>query len=434
MTTYYVDSNSPGGDPGDGIAWATAWTSISSATGLVAGDTLMIEYRHTQSAGSITLDFIATEVTTNPVLVISVDKDDSNAYRTGASITQTSGHLTIQNGGSYWGISFTATGANTRVYYNTGFSSLNEYRDCTFTHGGESISLTSGTNRSHRFTNCVFNNIKNGFYCQYDSIDAVFVGCTFNETAATGGIAWVSLGSLTSGCRIAFINCTIVESAGAYTQHVDIDGDHNLVVFQDCNFPMTTSYFNPDSAYDSRLIVERTKEGTITEPGLGLDYYASLFGDITSVSVNWRTNGASNGTSSYSWKFVSSSLAKENTLYLECPPIVRGVQAGSQTLTIYVASDATLNNDDFWIEVSSPDEGGTPTAQGTVNTTKALPLATPTALTADAVSAWTGGAEVGTKQKVSVPINPAVAGPVSVRCFLAKPSTTVYVDPKIEVS
>jgi hypothetical protein len=53
------------------------------------------------------------------------------------------------------------------------------------------------------------------------------------------------------------------------------------------------------------------------------------------------------------------------------------------TLTCYVASSATLNDDDFWIEVMEPDQ---------------------------------------------------VGGPMAVRFCLAKPSTTVYVDPKLEVA
>jgi len=77
------------------------------------------------------------------------------------------------------------------------------------------------------------------------------------------------------------------------------------------------------------------------------------------------------GTSTWNGSGVGTKQKIDHTL------------SNGQTLTVYVASGGTLNNDDFWIEVSEPDQ---------------------------------------------------VGGPVTVRCFLAKPSTTVYVDPRLEVA
>ena len=82
--------------------------------------------------------------------------------------------------------------------------------------------------------------------------------------------------------------------------------------------------------------------------------------------------------------------------------------------------------------MSSPSEEVSPTSRNKFRTTKPEPLATPTALTSD-TSSWTGTG-VGTKQKVEVAISPTIAGTVTVRCYLAKPSTTVYVDPKISTT
>jgi hypothetical protein len=130
---------------------------------------------------------------------------------------------------------------------------------------------------------------------------------------------------------------------------------------------------------------------------------------------------------------VSNSNAKEFTQALEVNDIVCEVESGSQTITVYVAGSASLNNDDFWIEVDSPSEEVSPTAQGKFRTTKPEPLATPTALTSDTSSTW-NGTGVGTKQKIEVAISPTIAGTVTVRCYLAKPSTTVYVDPKISTT
>ena len=125
----------------------------------------------------------------------------------------------------------------------------------------------------------------------------------------------------------------------------------------------------------------------------------------------------------------SNTLAIESLGALESLPITRHVEAASQTITLYLASSSTLNDDDFWIEVESPSELSTATTQSKLRTTLGSITSTPTALTSD-TSTWTGTG-VGTAQKIEVPISPTIAGTVTVRCYLAKPSTTVYVDPKL---
>ena len=156
---------------------------------------------------------------------------------------------------------------------------------------------------------------------------------------------------------------------------------------------------------------------------------ADPYGVSESVSSVYRSSGASDGITDYSFKFTSNSNALESYLPISSFSFAKYVNAGSQTITVYLAGGASLNDDDFWIEVQSPSEETSPTAQGKFRTTKPDPLATPAALTSD-TSSWTGSG-VGTKQKIEVAISPTIAGTVTVRCYLAKPSTTVYVDPKI---
>jgi hypothetical protein len=136
----------------------------------------------------------------------------------------------------------------------------------------------------------------------------------------------------------------------------------------------------------------------------------------------------------HSWAAVTNSSALEIYSPLEFPPIAA-----------FVSPDASISG---------------ATAKGLRQSTRCAPRATPAALTTDGTSTWNGSG-VGTKQKVSVTLSNAqtltvyvasgvtlnnddfwievsepdqVGGPVVVRCYLSVPSTTVYVDPLLEVA
>jgi hypothetical protein len=158
-----------------------------------------------------------------------------------------------------------------------------------------------------------------------------------------------------------------------------------------------------------------------------------LEGTIATSTARYRSSGAHDGSqaNAYSWEMTSDADASDFIAPLISPPITRWVQAGSQVLKIYVASGVTLQNDELWIEVLSPSTAGI--AAANYQSSRADPLATPADLTTDSSSTWTG-AGVGTKQYATVTIVPTIPGPVVVRVHLAKPSTTVYVDPVIEVN
>jgi len=204
-------------------------------------------------------------------------------------------------------------------------------------------------------------------------------------------------------------------------------------LFQCCKVHASLAQTSPTYRY-SRVRFEGCDDGTITVPPLGIHKDYQENGTISSTTVVYRTDGADDGeqANAYSWEMAADASALELYSCLDSSPITTWVEAGAQDITIYVASGGTLNDDDFWIEVESPNETASPntTAMGQTNTTRAGFRDTPTALTTDSSSTWNGSG-VGTKQEVTVSITPAVAGPVTVRCFLAKPSTTVYVDPKI---
>ena len=169
-------------------------------------------------------------------------------------------------------------------------------------------------------------------------------------------------------------------------------------------------------------------------------YEESYFGIVQDETTIVRSGGASDGTTSYSMKMVSSANVKE---YYQ-PLISRRINvwnptAGSSvTFTAYIYnSSADLNDDDVWMELFLPANDG---GLGAVYFDKAgcgvgfntkNPLATP-AVQADDTSTWNGSSDYS--QKLVITVTPGLAGQVTARIMLAKPSTTIYVDPVIYLS
>ena len=105
---------------------------------------------------------------------------------------------------------------------------------------------------------------------------------------------------------------------------------------------------------------------------------------------------------------------------------------GSRTVTVEIASNATLTNADVWMEVEYPGSASYP--QGSVVTTRLasqLPTASGAALASSSAS-W--ASSPGTAQKLVATIAPAAAGPIKARVFIGKASQTLYVDPVFTVT
>jgi hypothetical protein len=403
VATYYVDSNATGLN--DGSSWTDAWTSITSITAVSAGDTVLVSDAHSETTSSV---LNPPSTISNPVKIISTSTS-SNSYSAGASVAGVSfdGSVIVH------GLSITSTGVH---YFNWASHGSSSYEDCNLT----------------------INHI-----CRFASTNAKFLNCTWDQSA--GSVKH----EFWENTELIFDNCEILTRSGGENRFFYARGFKANIVFRCCNIGSftyliesfsgqwvsisiikcnhnITNLFEVDDQYGVSKVTN-SGTGAITNPALGNSFVSASM-ESSTVSTVYRNSGASDGFSDYSLKIVSGSI------FYDSRPINaeinKYVESGSQTITVYVAGSSSLNDDDFWIEVESPSEEVSPTAQGKFRTTKPDPLATPTALTSDTSSAWNGSG-VGTKQKVEVAISPTIAGTVTVRCYLAKPSTTVYVDPKI---
>jgi hypothetical protein len=160
-------------------------------------------------------------------------------------------------------------------------------------------------------------------------------------------------------------------------------------------------------------------------------------GDIVEETTIVRTGGASDGTTGQSIKMVSSADTKEGfgCLALSSPPIhIWTTSAASQTVAVELVYDSltALQNDEIWLEVEYPADNTS--GLGAMASSQCVPLGTPANIP-DSSEAWTTtGLSNPNTRKLTVTIDPGKAGQVTARVYLAKASTTVYVDPMITIT
>jgi hypothetical protein len=179
------------------------------------------------------------------------------------------------------------------------------------------------------------------------------------------------------------------------------------------------------------------QSGVDNDPAYQMKHY-TYQGTVELDTARYRTGGATDQerTNPYSWSMDTSAGSNVIELYepLESPPIAGwtdGDASTAHTYRIYIASGATLQNDEVWVDLIGPTSADT-SSLGERLTTRPDPLTAPANITTDAVSTW-NGADVGTEQQIDITYTPDKPGPIVARVYCAKPSERVSIDPKVYI-
>lgn len=159
--------------------------------------------------------------------------------------------------------------------------------------------------------------------------------------------------------------------------------------------------------------------------------YIAFGGSTVQETTIVRTGGATDNTTPISWNMTSLSTSLFNFPFVSEEIVEWNDATGSsKTATLYLTTNATLNNNDFWADLEYLGDSGDP--KSTTVTSRMAYLGTPTQLTTDS-STW-GGSALTKLYSIALTFTPQQKGPVKVRFHLAKPSVTVYVDPLITIA
>ena len=160
-------------------------------------------------------------------------------------------------------------------------------------------------------------------------------------------------------------------------------------------------------------------------------YRDRISGQLTEETTIVRTGGggASDGTTTISWKVVTTANCTYSMPF-ECPPIaIWNDTTGSKTATVEGIAATLPTDQEIWLDLEYLSDASSP--QGSfVNDGKADLLATAANQTSSSAT-WSGST---TAFKLAVTFTPQQKGWVYARVKCAKASSTFYIDPLVTLS
>lgn len=456
MTDRYVRSTNGTADADNGSTWALAKTTLAGAAAIdAAGDTIWLSQVHAENtAGAISIPLAGTLGSAVKILCGNDAAEPPTALAKTASVTTTgSGTVTFSGSGYIYGAIFTVGNSTSSASIVTGSNSLMEFNNCDLIFGGtgSSSKLQGGPGSVLRLSETRL---------QFNSTN-VGVGITTDGEIVINGGSIISGGSTPSalfrgattnrGCSIIVKGFDFSNLASTFDLVGAITTGWGRFIFRNCKMPTSWSgdlmptptsvntraeLFNCDSS-DTNYIL----------------WVSDYYGSIKSESSVGRTGGAVGGQYSGStaldqlaWIMTSTAAANYPNGALDSPEIVQwnDTVGSAITVTVEIATDnVTLTDAQCWLEVQYLGTSGVPlsvfssdsagTSGGTTTESVLTGLAGGTNQDSSSET-WVNVPGTPVKQKLSVTITPQERGFIHATIKLAKPSTTVYVDPKLTVT
>lgn len=413
-----------------------------------AGDTIFVAADHAETqAAAMTIAGVGTIA--SPLRVVCIAATHSSTpvaadLAITATCTTTAGNAITITGSMYcYGVLFTSgSGANTvPMTLNASGADLMIFDNCTLKLGGTSggniliagtAPVTANAQRME-LRNCIMNFSAAGSWLAPRSMDFLWDGGSLAGTAPTNllvnsgntmgfslveirnvdlsGIGaskfLVNLGNATTNYKIKFVNCKLSASLGG----------------------VTTGTITGPNQYPVDLITSDSTANVVVRE----EHYA-YSGSMVQDTTNFRTGGASDGTTSKAWKVVTVSGA--NRIYpFFCPDIYQWVNStGSKTISVYCANNSSVTAQDLDIGFELEYMGSSASPLGTYDSTTPAALGLISTGTNWATDSSTWGGSTTTKQVMTKTVTVNQKGWVRVRPYVSKASFTVWIDPLITVA
>lgn len=417
MATIYVDSNATGGGQ-TGADWANAFLTLTHATvlGSAAGQEIWVAHNHKETGTSaVSIAFTAADNYGNPIRVLCVNTG-TNELDTGAEVETTGGASDITLSGDclyVYGIRFDTTDDLTIA---SAFDNI--VLDHCVLEVTDALNLSGTLHNGVHLIGCTLDNKDTSLLNILTSGEQYITirDCVF---AASGGTPTSEIfAKADSGAVVVITDCDLSARSGSAlidSATTGAAGKVNTFTFRRCKLPTGYTVFSTDIAEPStEVLLEACDDGTITDPPL-MEYY-TYYGTVKAdLTHHYRTGGADDGenANAYSWAMVATANRTVETYTpLRSPPITiwtdpkssisgatarglfsnstrcaplgtpanitadavstwNGADVGTKqklthtlsngsTLTLYFASDATMQTDEVWMEVSEPDQVGGP--------------------------------------------------------------------------
>jgi hypothetical protein len=414
-----------------------------TATWGVAGDTFYVSDAHAETqASAMTLTSPGTAAAPCRVLCVDDSAEPPTALATTATITVTggSGNLTFVGACYVYGCTIKQSGSGKILFYSDSVIVFLYFDSCivdmSSTNSGQAFSIGGASSGAPPqlvvFDNTIYNSAHANFSL---SLNCKFIWKNTAATAVTGTIptTLLAIGATFSDaeCHVYGVNLSAL-GTGTYLVNVGVKA-RSRVTFENCKLGSSVSVVNgtiPSQAMAPVSLVNCDSGDTQTR------YQKTVYqGSIYSETTIKRTGGASDATTGYSRKMVSSANSQFfSPLVLET---IRIWNEGTSemTATVHVVTDnVTLTNAECWMEVEYQGTSGYPLSVVDLDDRAADILATP-ANQATSTETWTTtGLSTPVYQKLESTFTPAEKGWIICRVMLAKASTTVYVCPKVELS
>ena len=421
----------------DNASWQTNATA----------NTIFIDKNHaeTQAAAMALAGGTGTVAAPNQYLSIAMTGAmPPTSVTAGASITTTGNNAISLTVSGFWaGVALSSGSGANAVALNIGtqssFNVINSIimEGCTLAVGGTTggnitlanVDSASATNAFINLKNCTYKAASTASKIEFQNGLINLVGGTYFATGSIPTTAFLTTvdtitNSSVRDADLSQVTGTLLSMAGSGGENVG--GWFNM---QNCKLGsgVAMSSGTLQSPADFTFRMHNCDSGSKNYRFYERNYLGVIQSETTIVD---NTNPASDGTTPISWNIATTAFTSILQPYVtEYFPIAEwnGALGSPITATINIASNVALTNAQIWAEIEYLGNASFPIGS-TINSRVTDVLTAGTALTTSTDS-W-GGSETSL-QEIQLTFTPQMAGAIKCRIFVAIPSTTIYVSPRL---